>query len=59
MREKSGFSVGPTASESMLYPRREKSEEIRAKTPGLFSTRTEIVWFLRIEWLDDGESGCD
>jgi len=34
--------VGPTARLSMLYPRRAKREETRAKTRGLFSTKTEI-----------------
>src|SRR6478609_1853925 len=43
MREMSGCSVVPTASESMLKPRRENSAVIRARTPGLFSTRTESV----------------
>ena len=37
------LAVGPTARESMLYPRRENSEAIRARTPGLFSTNTERV----------------
>ena len=37
-------SVGATASDSMLKPRREKSPAIRANTPALFSTRTTIVW---------------
>jgi len=43
MREISGRSVGPTASESMLNPRRENSAATRASTPGLFSTSTESV----------------
>src|SRR5918912_43190 len=43
MRETSGFSVSPTASESMLKPRREKRPETRASTPGLFSTSTDSV----------------
>src|SRR3954453_23090289 len=41
IREMSGCSVGPTASESMLNPRRENRAAMRASTPGLFSTRTE------------------
>ena len=36
-------SVGPTASDSMLKPRRENRPETRASTPGLFSTSTESV----------------
>src|SRR5690348_4878431 len=43
IRETSGFSVSPTASESMLKPRRENSPDTRARTPGLFSTSTESV----------------
>ena len=44
IRDTSGFSVGPTASEWMLNPRRENSDETRASTPGLFSTSTDNVW---------------
>ena len=44
IRETSGFSVGPTAREWMLKPRRENSEDTRASTPGLFSTSTDSVW---------------
>src|SRR5829696_9535780 len=44
IRERSGFSVGPTASDLMLNPRRLNSAETRARTPDLFSTRTESVW---------------
>src|SRR5215475_12739107 len=44
MREISGCSVGPTASDSMLKPRRLNSPDTRARTPGLFSTRTDSVW---------------
>src|ERR1700678_2067542 len=43
MREISACSVGPTASDSMLNPRRENRPAIRTRTPGLFSTRTERV----------------
>src|SRR6185436_18665837 len=43
MREISGCSVSPTARESMLNPRRENSPATRARTPGLFSTRTDKV----------------
>src|SRR5215218_10983169 len=49
MRDRSGFSVGPTASDSMLNPRRLNSAETRARTPDLFSTSTESVWRL-IRW---------
>ena len=41
MREISGISVGPTASESMLNPRRMNRLETRASAPGVFSTRTD------------------
>src|SRR5690606_11399189 len=43
MREMSSCSVGPTASESMLKPRRLNSAATRASTPGLFSTSTDSV----------------
>src|SRR6266511_5876314 len=41
IREMSGSSVGPTASVSMLKPRRLKRPAIRARTPGRFSTMIE------------------
>src|SRR3954451_8196955 len=44
IRETSSCSVGPTARDSMLKPRRLNSPAIRARTPGWFSTRTESVW---------------
>src|SRR5260370_251180 len=43
MREISSCSVGPTARESMLKPRRANSPAILTRTPGLFSTRTDRV----------------
>src|SRR4051794_11102174 len=43
IRDTSRYSVSPTASESMLKPRRENRAAIRARTPGLFSTRTDRV----------------
>src|SRR5690625_3594348 len=46
MRETPTTSVGPTASDSMLKARRENSVEIRARTPGLSSTRTDRVCLL-------------
>ena len=46
IREIFGFSVGPTANESMLYARRENNPATRARTPGEFSTRTERVCVL-------------
>ena len=46
IREISGCSVGPTARESMLKPRRENRPAMRARTPGLFSTRTDRVCLL-------------
>ena len=45
MRERSGSSVGLTARESMLKPRRVNRPATRDRTPGLFSTRTERVCF--------------
>src|SRR5690349_10969112 len=46
IREISGYSVGPTARESMLKPRRENRAAMRASTPGLFSTSTDRVCLL-------------
>src|ERR671910_1538256 len=46
IRETDGCSVGPTARESMLNPRRAKSAAIRARMPGLFSTRIDSVCLL-------------
>jgi len=43
IREMSWISVGPTASEWMLNPRRLNNPDTRASTPGLFSTRTDMV----------------
>ena len=45
IRERSGSSVGLTASESMLNPRRVKRPATRERTPGRFSTSTESVCF--------------
>ena len=45
IRETPACSVGPTASDAMLNPRRENSPETRASTPGLSSTSTESVCF--------------
>ena len=47
-REISGSSVGPTASELMLKPRREKSAATRVRTPGLSSTSTDRVCLLMV-----------
>src|SRR3546814_20402725 len=46
IRETSGLAVGPTARLSMLKPRRLKRPAMRARTPGLFSTRTDKVCLL-------------
>src|SRR3954453_189323 len=46
IRDTSGFSVGPTARDSMLNPRRGNRPKTRASTPGLFSTSTLSVWTL-------------
>src|SRR5580704_11851657 len=43
IREISSCSVGPTARESMLKPRRANSPAILTRTPGLFSTSTDKV----------------
>src|SRR3954469_13462384 len=53
MRDRSGFSGGPTARDSMLKPRRLNSAETRARTPDLFSTSTESVWRLIPTFLSD------
>src|SRR3954452_22752555 len=44
IRLRLGSWVGPTASESMLKPRRANSPAQRVSTPGPFSTSTERVW---------------
>ena len=41
IRLKRSSSVGATASEKMLKPRRANSPATRASTPGLFSTSTD------------------
>ena len=38
-------SVGATANEKMLNPRRLKSEATRARTPALFSTMAVTMWW--------------
>src|ERR1700743_2993759 len=43
IRDMSFCSVAPTASDSMLNPRRENSAAMRASTPGLSSTSTDNV----------------
>ncbi len=48
IRESEASWVGATLSESMLKPRPEIMPATRARTPNLFSTRTEIVW--RMIW---------
>src|SRR3954447_23692272 len=47
MRLTVGCSVGPTASDEMLNPRRLNRLATRARTPGLSSTRTERVCRVR------------
>ena len=44
IRDMSFCSVAPTASDSILKPRRENSDATRASTPGLSSTSTDRVW---------------
>src|SRR3954462_15946137 len=46
MRLREGSCVVPTASESMLNPRRANRPAQRVSTHGRFSTRTERVWWL-------------
>src|SRR5947209_10481179 len=43
IRDRSGFSVGPTARDSMLNERRLNRAATRVRTPALFSTSTESV----------------
>ena len=49
-RETDSSSVGPTASVSMLKPRRANRPAIRVSTPGLFSTSTDSTC-LRPVWM--------
>src|SRR3954471_15317588 len=51
MRLRDGSCVVPTASESMLNPRRANSPAQRVSTPGRFSTRTDSVWWLTSDSL--------
>jgi hypothetical protein len=44
MREKFTLRPSETTSESMLNPRREKTWQIRIRTPGSLLTRTDRVW---------------
>src|SRR5437588_12348152 len=55
MRDSEGSSVGPTASVSMLKPRRENSPAMRARTPGLFST-SSVRMCLRPVWMPPAAS---
>src|SRR5215467_6460129 len=48
IREISSCSVGPTARESMLNPRRENRPAARTSRPGLFSTSTDSVCLLML-----------
>ena len=50
IREMSGSSVGPTASVSMLKPRRLNRPAIRARTPGRFSTSSERMCLRPVSW---------
>ena len=50
IREVSGSSVGPTASVSMLKPRRLNRPAIRARTPGWFSTSSERMCLRPVSW---------
>jgi hypothetical protein len=44
MRDRSGFSVSPTARESMLKLRLASIPEMWARTPGWFWTRADRTW---------------
>src|SRR5680860_421713 len=57
MRDTSSTSVGPTASESMLNPRRLNSPATRARTPGRFSTRTDNVCVLTLDHVPFAHGG--
>ena len=46
MREMVGSSVTPTARESILKPRRENRPDTLDRTPGWFSTSTDMVYFI-------------
>ena len=55
MRERCGSTVGPTLSVSMLKPRPLNMPAMRANTPNLFSTKTEMTCFMLKIWnLVDG-----
>src|SRR5690349_19655582 len=56
MRESVGSSVGPTASVSMLKPRRANSPAMRVSTPGLFSTRIERMCLRPVRRPTDASS---
>src|SRR5688572_1319857 len=56
MRDSDSSSVGPTASVSMLNPRRANSPEIRVRTPGLFSTRIERMCLRPVRTPADASS---
>src|SRR5690606_21414627 len=57
IREISGISVGPTASEWMLNERRANRPATRVSTPGLFSTRTDSVCRVMLHLLPGGRAG--
>ena len=56
MRESVSSSVGPTASVSMLNPRRANSPAILVRTPGLFSTRIERMCLRPVRTPADASS---
>src|SRR6185437_3394838 len=61
IRDISGCSVGPTANDSMLKPRRLNSPDTRASTPGLFSTSTDRVWIdIGLPfWVNKSDAGVE
>ena len=56
MRDSVGSSVGPTASVSMLNPRRANRPAMRVSTPGLFSTRIERMCLRPVRTPADASS---
>src|SRR5579875_3982563 len=59
IREISSCSVGPTASESMLNPRRANSPATRTRRPALFSTSTDSVCLVISGFLFCEQSFCE
>jgi hypothetical protein len=54
MREKRGLRVWETTRDSMLNPRREKTLQMRPRTPGWLFTYTLRVWMLMMSAWGEG-----